>query len=229
MPNLGDFLGHLVSEITIARMQADVEAVRIAELYASHPLLSNLPVPHFRLPNIDIDVPVVIKSMEEPDPEKPGRGTPTIREMHEKFKEVITKFLKDEELELKPDAKKKLDDSIEKEVARFSRLKDSASAISRVADSFARISYSHLTPGIPPTRSKKENIHNSIRNLLRLEFLNLSKAPPRLQVLVRTTEIKEAGPNDIITRLHLKINEDGFEWSSSETAEGERIDKLVSE
>ncbi len=229
MPNLGDFLGHLVSEITIARMQADVEAVRIAELYASHPLLSNLPVPHFRLPNIDIDVPVVIKSMEEPDPEKPGRGIPTIKEMHEKFKEVITKFLKDESLDLKPDARKKLDDSIEKEVTRLSQVKDTASNISRVADSFARISTSFLSPGVPPIRPRKENIHNSIRNLLRFEFLKLSKAPPRLEVLVRTTEIKEAGPNDIITRLHLKISEDGFEWSSSETPEGERIDKLIPE
>ena len=68
MPYLGDYVGHLLSEITIARVQADLEAVRMAELYANHPLLKHLPVPHFRLPTMTLDVPVVVSGMEEVKP-----------------------------------------------------------------------------------------------------------------------------------------------------------------
>ncbi len=46
MPNLGDYLGQLLSEITLARMHADLESIRIAELYAAHPLLRTFPFQH---------------------------------------------------------------------------------------------------------------------------------------------------------------------------------------
>ena len=74
MPYLGDFLGHLLSEITMARVQADLEAVRVAELYAGHPLLKTLPVPHFRLPTLTLDVPVAVKSIDEVQPGASPRG-----------------------------------------------------------------------------------------------------------------------------------------------------------
>ena len=77
MPYLGDYLGHLISEVTMARMQADVEAVRIAELYASHPLLRTMPVPRFRLPEVQVDIPVVINELEPSN--EGGSGTPSIR------------------------------------------------------------------------------------------------------------------------------------------------------
>ena len=65
MPYLGDYLGHLLSEITNARVQADLESVRVADLYASHPLLKHMAVPRFRLPTITIDAPVVMRNMDE--------------------------------------------------------------------------------------------------------------------------------------------------------------------
>jgi hypothetical protein len=37
----------------------------VAELYADHPLLRNMPVPRFRMPDVEIDVPVVVKDTEQ--------------------------------------------------------------------------------------------------------------------------------------------------------------------
>ena len=74
MPLLGDYLGQLLSEITIARMHADLETVRLAELYATHPLLKNFPVPHVRLPDVELELPVLIKTSEEAHPGQPPRG-----------------------------------------------------------------------------------------------------------------------------------------------------------
>lgn len=59
--NLGDLLGAILSEATLARVHADLEAARVAELYASHPMLEGAPIPRFRLPEFTVNVPVVIK------------------------------------------------------------------------------------------------------------------------------------------------------------------------
>jgi hypothetical protein len=229
MPNLGDFLGYLMSEITIARMQSDIEAIRIAELYSSHPLLSSLPVPHFRLPNIDIEVPVVIKQMEEPDNEQVPRGAPLLKEMKEKFDEVLSRFVKDESIELKKETKKRLDLSIEKRIGELSQPKEVAININQVAEGLSDIVSSILSePGGPVEDSNRQKIRDSLKDISRFEFLKLSKPPRRLQVLVKTSEIKEAGPNDVITRLHLKVNEEAFEWTTTESG-GKRKDRLVFE
>src|SRR5207244_4136858 len=75
MPYLGDYLGHLLSEITTARVQADLEAMRVAEMYASHPLLRSMPIPRFRLPNVTLDVPVAIDQLEPANPVGTGGQT----------------------------------------------------------------------------------------------------------------------------------------------------------
>src|SRR5437868_1648504 len=89
MPYLGDYIGHLLSEITIARMHADLESVRVAELYASHPLLRNMPVPHFRLPDVDLDIPVVVSKVEEAREGESSRGGSSVVDMRKAFDQVL--------------------------------------------------------------------------------------------------------------------------------------------
>ena len=89
MPKLGDYIGHLLSEIAIARMQADIESVRIAELYADHPLLRSMPVPRFRMPDVEIDVPVVVKGLEDSPFGESSHGTPPIAEIRKVFDKVF--------------------------------------------------------------------------------------------------------------------------------------------
>jgi len=61
--DLSDFLGHVLAEITRARVAADVEAVRIAKNYAADPdgLLKFFAVPRLRLPNVEITAPMIVK------------------------------------------------------------------------------------------------------------------------------------------------------------------------
>ncbi|SMF17174.1 hypothetical protein [Pseudobacteriovorax antillogorgiicola] len=65
--SLGDYLGHLLSSVTKARMQADLETIRIAEQYQSHPLLKHFPVPRVRLPKVELNVPVIMVGTLTPD------------------------------------------------------------------------------------------------------------------------------------------------------------------
>jgi len=58
--DLSDFLGHILTEITRARVQADMESIRIAEMYANHDLLQHFPIPRVRLPEVEINLPVIL-------------------------------------------------------------------------------------------------------------------------------------------------------------------------
>lgn len=228
MPHLGDYLGQLLSEITIARMQADIEAVRVAELYSGHPLLRHLPVPHFRLPDIEIDVPVVVKQIAEQTGNTP-RGAPVLSEMRKVFDSTLEKHLSEEGIQLKPVQKRSLKLAIDRKAVLLTQPAEVAVDVNRVADGLANEAYLVLSgtggPVKPELRSKLEE---KLREITRVEFLKLRKPPERLQVLATTSEIREAGPSEVITRLHLKITEESFEWTTIES-NGLKQDRLVTE
>ena len=52
--------------------------------------------------------------------------------------------------------------------------------------------------------------------------------PPRLLALVTSAEIREAGTSENVTRLNLKLSEQGVEWTTIET-DGVTRDRLVPE
>ena len=62
MSELSETLGHLLCEITRARMAADRESVRIARQYAEDDggLLRHFPVPRMRMPQLELTLPVVV-------------------------------------------------------------------------------------------------------------------------------------------------------------------------
>src|SRR5689334_908840 len=92
MPFLGDYLGHLLAEIAMARMKGDLETVRIAELYAAHPLLRTMPVPHVRTPEIDLEIPMLIDGGDVPSPGTPAKA-PSPQELRARFDQVLSAHL----------------------------------------------------------------------------------------------------------------------------------------
>jgi hypothetical protein len=68
----------------------------------------------------------------------------------------------------------------------------------------------------------------ALREAVRLEFLKLRSDPPRLTVLVTSAEIREAGTSENVTRLHLKVAEQGVEWTTIES-NGVSHDRLIAE
>ncbi len=229
MPNLGDYVGLLLSELTIARMQADIESVRVAELYAAHPLLRNMPVPHFRLPTVEIDVPVVIQEMEEQAADELPRGAPTPAEMQKAFDSVLAKLLRKERIRLKPEQKKKLKSVLDKKLLSITQPIEIAIDVNRAADELASTASRTLIEFdklVDPERQPK--LEEKLKEAARAEFLKLRKPPKRLQVLITTSEIREAGPSEVITRLNLKVTEEAVEWTTIES-DGRKQERLVVE
>lgn len=226
MPKLGDYIGHLLSEITLARMHADLEAVRVAELYAGHPLLRYMPVPRFRMPDVEIDVPVVVKDLEETRPGEPQHGNPPIAEMRRIFDEVIANVLANERIALSAAAQKKLKATIDKRVVALTRPSEIEIDMNHISQDFTVNAVKAIGEAIESER--RSEFEETLKDTLRVEYVKIRKEPTRLNVLVTTAEIREAGPSEVITHLHLKISEESFEWTTIEADDGKK-DRLVIE
>jgi hypothetical protein len=226
LPRLGDYLGQLVSEITIARMHADLEAVRIAELYADHPLLRHMPIPRFRLPEIQLDVPVVIERMDEPSEGSSARGGATIRELRKSFDAALASQMRAARTRLKAEQRAELTRFLDEATARLERPAEVAIDVNRVADTLSKTATESLTQLLGP--EKTQGIVANLRDTARSWLLRAQPAPPRLYAVVTTQELREAGPEENLTRIRLKVSEEALEWTQIEL-DGQTQNRLVPE
>ena len=226
MPYLGDYLGQLLSEISMARMQADLETVRLAELYAAHPLLRTMPVPHMRLPDVELDFPVLIKTSEDPRAGESARGgwTPVI--FRAKYDEVLLAWMKKHRLLLPRADLKKLNKALDDITAQSGVPTETSIDVQWIVDQYMATTTAIIINKFKTQKSYDfSQIAAELREASRIEFLKLRTPPPRLTVLVTTAEIQEAGNAENLTRLHLKVSEAGMEWTMIES-EGVQRDRL---
>jgi len=232
MPYLGDYLGQLLSEITIARMHADLEAVRLAELYASHPLLRTMPIPHFRLPDVELDVPVVIKQMDEPRAGESTRGGVDLKTLRKAFDTALALQLRKSQIKLSAEQSKSVQALIDAAASDEDLPHEIAVDTHRVADRFSDAVSTALAATVPPENSERmEQIRTlgaELKTSVRLAFLKTRVPPPRLSTLVTTQDIREAGSGENVTRLKLKITEESVEWTMVES-DGQMQGRLVPE
>jgi len=226
MPYLGDYLGHILSEITIARMQADIEAVRIAELYAEHPFLRTMPVPRFRMPEVELEIPVVISELESPPAGGSTQTAPSITELRKVFDGVLAARLKEEKIELNPALRTKLKRVLDRTTLSLTKPPEVGIDMHRVAIEFSKVTLKSLSETLDP--KKLAEFDEKLRTAVQAEFLKHRTLPLRLNTLITTAQVKEAGPNEVITRLHLKLVEESYEWTTVGT-DDEKQDRLVIE
>ena len=230
MPNLGDYLGQLMSEITLARMQADLESVRIAELYAAHPLLKTMPIPHLRLPEVNLDIPVLIEASEPPRVGETPRGGIPRDTLADRFGGVVRTVLDGFGIELSSAEHRRLADTIGARVEALWVPDEVAIDVKRVADDLAATAVRHLSE---PTRRRRgprelpEALEQTLRDATNRAFLAARTTAPRLSVGVTSQELREAGPEGV-TRLRLRLTEQGLELTTIDSEAGPQ-DRLVPE
>ncbi len=240
MPNLGDYLGLLVSEATIGRMQADLEAIRIADLYASHPLLKHMPVPRFRVPDIELDVPVVIDQVENAaSPQLPRGGLAAAAAKDAMAKAMASTFAKNQ-IELTPQLRDKVLTSLEQRASSGVGAQPFAPDVTKLAQDLAAEAANAALPLPAATKKaaggavrltdeaarKRDTLQSDLANAAALEFLRVREPPPRLNTLVTSQDVRNAGAN--VVRIKLRITEQSVEWTNTD-AEDKTSSKLVPE
>jgi len=227
MPYLGDYLGHLLSEITNARVQADLESVRIADLYASHPLLKHMAVPRFRLPNVTVDVPVIVRKMDEAIPGQPLRGGVSLEDVQQAIERALNAALDQNAVKIAPKRKLELREAMTRSASRFRPVAGAgipAGDIDGIAAA-AGEAFLELLSDSPDAASRLQKI---IFETVAATLRQAGQAVPRLHVAVTASELRDGGPPELMARLHLAVSEEAMEWSVSES-NGKTTSRLVAE
>jgi hypothetical protein len=217
-----------MSEITKARMNADIEAVRIAEIYAEHPLLKNMPIPRFRLPTVEIDLPVLVDKITGTEPGVSPKLNPDIKDLKLAFTKSMSMVVKELKIKLTKEQIKKITLIINKDLEDNYNPDEPDFNARSLADRLTKIStISARRIGGIRDAAIISGFKTKLESLSRKQFLSIKTFPPRLQVLVTSSDIREVGSKENLTIFRLKISEEAYEWTSIETEDGTKRQLVI--
>jgi hypothetical protein len=233
MPYLDEIVGSFLSSLAHARKIADEETAAIAEYYKTQPLLEGMTVPRVRVPELILDLPLLVESYEE--------GEPGIPNEPGKIKEtVITTFdtiIAEEKIDLpegfKAKFEKNLDDNLKRVLKDIDLSKQRClrELLAKEVESSFLKTYGSFRPRIKDPRAleKRKLIVSRVRDTAFNNALKSEGKSPVIKVNVVTSEIKELSNEKNITRLKLVLKEEGLEWSEFEKPDGTAVKKLTPE
>lgn len=246
--DLGDFLGHLLSEITRARVQSDMESIRVAEVYASHPLLKHFPIPRVRLPDVELTLPVILSELpridmnddEEDDQKKMAERSrvsdPVIDETHLNL--AVNTALRSElpRLKLPPLLYKtffnKLRLKLKTIAARQPRLSE-ATKLSREATDLVISFLSQETNPLNRGRVSSSAVRSLKQSLPNRILQELEKRPATtpmragVKITPQTGRVKDVGNKEYLSHFKLKITEEALEWSLAQTENEDEPEEIL--
>lgn len=240
MPRLGDLVGSLMAEFTLARVRADLEAVKLVELYRSESLLEGAPVPRFRMPDITVDLPVLMSDLEG-DGDATGFARPSTDAVRSAIREAAAT------------TGVSLDDAKEAELvagidAHFESVWQTSEPIDRAvlhSRASSRVAEALLQKRVPvgaaasPSReagatasapaASTKSFTKALELRLNTKAIGASGQGPRVMMAAKTSEVREVGDSSLVTRIGLTFKEDGFEVVSVERPDGSSQLRLTPE
>lgn len=250
MPRLGDLVGSLMAEFTLARVRADLESVKLVELYRKEGLLEGASVPRFRMPDVTVDLPLLVSDLEGADGAS-SYARPSAADVREAVREAAasSKLLLDGDAE---DAMVKHLDSGLEQAWKVPKALDAALSATRELSLGLdpvlrkRILSKPTEPGIASapglgmrkldsTASAAEvdaeakAFQRSVELRLKSKAIGAMGQGPRFVMSAKTSEIREAGDPSHVARVSMTFKEDGFEVVSIENGEGRPQVRLVPE
>jgi len=185
-----------------------------------------------RLPEVELEIPVLVQGSETPDSPTLLRGGAAIGDMRKKFDEMFVRWLSRAGPAQTPEERRRVRIALDQRVAALGPALEVGGDTNQMADELTAAAVGALrveTGGAPSARPAiPEEQVLELKESVRKEFVRLRTAPPRLTVLVTSAEIREAATQDNLTRMRLKITEQGVEWTSVES-NGVRQDRLIPE
>ncbi len=213
MPRLGDFIGALLSDAVQARVRADLESLKIAEAYSGHDLLKYLPVPHFRLPDITVDFPVIVSSLQG---ESPANGGKLFDEpIRADIQRNVRRALLESGIRLSNAQRLKVYAAVEQRSKRLFEPGPQALLSSQNMSNDLAIeassSVKKLLKASDEQAHRLPKLESALKRSLRVLLLTKLAQSPSLQVAVASDEIKLHSDNDSLLRVRLTITEDAYE------------------
>lgn len=226
MIKVGDFLGGLLSGVTGARVQADLEAVRIADFYRNHPILKNFPIPRIRLPKVEMNIPVIVTEFVVEDVEIPTLVKKHLSAINQKLVAVIKSELEKYEVNLKKTEITKLRRELRKKLVEITERDASSVSIDKISEELTQVA-SNLLSEFPSVKEKisdheLEQLYGIINEQFRLTLINILNIAPMVCISPLTKDVKETGEAQFIATFNLMLEEDALVWTLIDSEGRER-------
>ncbi len=231
MPNLGYLIGSLMAGMAHARRIADEESVAIAEYYRSKPLLRDLSVPRVRVPELTLEVPVILKA-------QPGAATQQLKSAQgaaDAGSAIIRRELA--ERKISNDSFVKSFDALYRPVTDScvcnqtdldDHIKNRLEAGAREAINKTLQNRQLAVIGESLDRERMLNVIPAEIAAAAFEPADCSGAGP-IEASILTSDIKDQASPHTVTRLRLLLKEEGLEWNVIEDDMGNKQHRLSPE
>ncbi|QLH06427.1 hypothetical protein [Nitrosopumilus ureiphilus] len=233
MVNLNEVIATILSDLALARVQADIESIKIAETYANDPLLKNLSIPRMRLRSVSISLPVAIDKVDErkiAESKKPISRNELLQVTQNSFENTISK----RKLSMSRNDSDKIKKSLGRKIILVEKelpwIMNDAVTLSNVISNEVgnKLEDVRVAEGKKLTSVELRETIDEIKLDLKRGISNLRR-PPNLEVSVNTGELKNMSPKETLAGFNLTIDEDGMEWSTWESNSGVVKKQLVPE
>jgi hypothetical protein len=227
MSDLGVLLGALISGVVHARRIADEESAAIAEHYKDNPLLSGMSIPRIRVPEVSIDIPMLIEAQDEGEADQIADADTIKNAVREELKASLFReglSMSDKELQ---DFDTAFGQQLNK-VAVPSVYRSPREAVIRAAeDAFsATVKKKIVTDG---TLAASGRVVSNLRFSASGSALKKVGRSPQIGASILTAEVKDKSSHANVSRMTLTLKEEGLEWSIGQNDDGTMTRKLTPE
>lgn len=217
MADIGELIGTVMAGLARARQMADQETIRIAREYQTlkneEPLLEGLSIPRIRIPEITMDIPMLIES-QETEQAASIANTPTL------LTNLQRDILKTAELKkinlpstVAQGFAKELNTKIallQKDPEKMKTLSKETVAVLAAESLGNQIKRSRTASVISPAQQKL------LLTSVQKRALQITEIKPahsgRLGASILTNDIKEKSAPETVTRIKITLREEGLEW-----------------
>lgn len=218
MADLGEIMGALLASVAQARRIADEETASLAEYYRQNPLLEGMSLPRVRLPEVVLDLPVLVDDYREVTEQVQARPENVKKDLVAEMTEVA----EEAGIKLPKLFMARFEHELDVATSRFQGPKAapfSAESLAREVESgFLRVLHGDKVKRFSDAQARTAQAR--LRRRTREVAVEHGGRPPGMDVTVVTGEVKEAGSPTSVTRLRLTLREEGLEWTKVEQPDG---------
>lgn len=216
MADLGDLLGSLMIGLIRARRMADEQTAALAEYYKSIPLLEGLSVPRIRIPELTIDMPMLIENHVEGQSGEIEYPTKIADAAEAQLRATLSR----NKIKINPTFHEAFLNEVKNqlELAKQTGAPIMRENVARsVQDAFAATLIKTKTT---LTATDKEAIARDLRAKVSTVSIAKEPVPSSIVANIKTADVKEQASTASIVRLKITLKEEGLEWATKASEAG---------
>jgi len=216
MEDLGDLIGSMMVSLVRARRMADEETARLAEWYKENPLLEGLSVPRIRIPELTIDLPLLVEGSEKGEEAVLADKIAVTKAAVEQVKITAGK----QNIKLSKEFNAEFNALLDQHVTKLYTGKAPVmrESVIRVIDQ--AFLEAQLATKTQFSSADKKRLSQDLRVAMHKASITREAVSPSIRSNILTSDVKEKSSKENVVRIRVTFKEEGLEWATSSSDSG---------